>query len=67
MAWTWIENGNIFVSDSKDIATKDIAIEVPDGTLPQDLTIENGNIVFKTEAKKTRRTQELCCNIACSN
>lgn len=52
MAWAWIENGNIFVSDSDDIVPKDIAIEVPDGTLPQDLTIENGNIVFKTEAQR---------------
>jgi len=52
MAWAWIENGNIFVSDSDDIVPKDIAIEVPDGTLPQDLTIENGSIIFKTEAQK---------------
>jgi hypothetical protein len=52
MAWAWIENGNIFVSDSEYLVPKDIAIEVPDGTLPQDLTIENGNIVFKTEAQR---------------
>jgi len=52
MAWAWIENGNIFVSDSDDVVPKDIAIEVPDGTLPQDLTIENGSIIFKTEAQK---------------
>ena len=52
MAWAWIENGIIFVSDSDDIVPKDIAIEVPDGTLPQDLMIENGNIVFKTEKQK---------------
>ena len=52
MAWAWIENGIIFVSDSDDIVPKDIAIEVPDGTLPQDLMIENGNIVLKTKEQK---------------
>jgi len=58
MAWAWIENGIIFISNLEDIVPKDIAIEVPDGTLPQDLTIENGNIVFKTETQKLAESKQ---------
>jgi len=60
MAWAWIENGNIFVAYSKDVAPTD-AIEVPEGTLPQDVIFENNILRLKTEAEKEedRKVQEL--------
>ncbi len=46
MAWAWIENGNIFVAYSKDVAPTD-AIEVPEGTQPDELEWDGNELKLK--------------------
>ena len=48
MAWAWIENGNIFVAYSKDVAPTD-AIEVPEGTQPDELEWDGQNLRLKSQ------------------
>lgn len=56
MPYAWIENDLIFVG-TPDIAPED-AITVPEGTLPQDLKIENGKIVFKSPQEKAEEERK---------
>lgn len=55
MAYAWFEGNNIFVSKEKLFEGENV-IEVPDHIAPQDLKIENGRLVFKSESE---RMQEL--------
>ena len=51
MAKAWTENGVVFVTTDVSIAPLD-AIDVPDGTSPSDLVIDNGVLRLKTETEK---------------
>lgn len=51
MAKAWIENGLIFITDDESLNIPN-ALEVPQGTTPQDLIIDNGSLRFKTEEEK---------------
>lgn len=53
----WIENGNIFVAPDQSVAPPD-AIEVPEGTTPQDLKIVDGRLTLKTDEEKLQELKK---------